>query len=98
MQDDLLMDNPATIIRIGGINIIGAETGNSLITAGHDLFWLQDTVDEHVWTQLQIQYRDVLILDVDNIPVGVYNLTSHNLGDAAYYAELKALLKQAAGE
>jgi hypothetical protein len=100
MQDELVAENLATKIRIGGINIIGSELGNTTITTGRDLFWLQDTAAEHVWTQLQIQYRDVLILDGENRPVDVYNLTdpAHNLALPAAYAELKSLLKQAAGE
>jgi hypothetical protein len=45
-----------------------------------------------------VVYRDVIILDANNVPVGVFNLTSHNLADPIHYATLKAMLKAAAGE
>jgi len=79
-------------VRILGVNGIGLESGNTLVCEGRDLPWLQDTVDEHVWSQWQVTYRDVVILDGANVPVGVYNLTDHDLADPANYAELRALL------
>jgi len=79
-------------VRILGVNGIESESGNTLMCDGRDLPWLQDTPDEHVWSQWQVTYRDVVILDGDNVPVGVYNLTEHDLNDPANYAELRALL------
>jgi hypothetical protein len=55
-------------------------------------------VAEHVWTQWRIEYRDVLILDANNVPVGVYNLTVHDLANSLNRDTLKAMLKAAAGE
>jgi len=98
MQDELLTENPATIIRLLGCNQIGAEGGNPSMVAGRVLPWTQDTAAQHVWTQWRVDYRDLVILDANNVPVGVFNLTIHNLADAANYATLKAMLKQAAGE
>jgi hypothetical protein len=40
----------------------------------------------------------VVVTDVDNVPVAVYNLTTHDLANPTYYAELKQILKDAAGE
>jgi len=51
-----------------------------------------------VWVEWNVTYRDVVVLDVDNVPVAVYNLTSHDLANPVYYAELKQILKDAAGE
>jgi hypothetical protein len=45
-----------------------------------------------VWTRWDIEYRDVAILDADNVPVAIYNLTTHDLADPASYAELRDLL------
>jgi hypothetical protein len=98
MQNELETENPGTIIRLLGCNQIGAEAGNDENCAGRDLPWLQDTIDQHVWTQWQVTYRDVVILDADNIPVDVYNLTTYDLANPANYAELKARLRAAAGE
>lgn len=51
-----------------------------------------------MWAAWQVTFRDVVILDTENRPVGVYNLTVHDLGDPASYAELKQLLIAATGE
>lgn len=98
MQDELVTENPGTIIRIVGCNQIGAEAGNPAICAGRDLPWTQDTLADNVWVEWNVTYRDVVVLDVDNVPVAVYNLTSHDLANPVYYAELKQILKDAAGE
>lgn len=76
-------------IRILGVNAIGSEGGNDANCNGRDIPWLQDTAAEHVWTQWQITYRDVVILDANNVPVDVYNLTANDLGVPANYDELK---------
>lgn len=68
------------------------------MTTGRDLPWTQDTVVENVWVDWQVAYRDVIVLDVDNIPVAVYNLTSNDLANPANYAALKQILKTAAAE
>lgn len=93
-----MTENPATIIRIVGNNQIGAEGSNPTIVAGRDIPWTQDTAAQHVWTQWRVVYRDVIILDTDNVPVGVFNLTSHDLANPVHYATMKEMLKAAAGE
>jgi len=98
MQTELLAENPATAIRILGINSMGSETGNAAMCDGRDIPWLQDTITEQVWIDWGVTWRDVVILDRDNHVAAVYNLTVHNLADPANYAELKALFKQVAGE
>ena len=95
MQDDLAtggIDN----VRLLGVNAIGSEGGNAVMTSGRDLPWLQETADEPVWTTWEVTYRDVVVLDGANRRVAVYNLTEHPLSDPANYAELKALLESAA--
>ena len=44
------------------------------------------------WTQWEVVYRDVIILDRDGAPVGVFNLTEHDLSMMGEYAALKGLL------
>ena len=82
-----------------------------LATDDHDLPLLQDTEAEDVWHVWAITYRDVVILDADNVQVGVFNLTGTSLGetaltqdtdgdgtpDATNYETLKAMLIAAAG-
>lgn len=98
MQDELLAENPGTIIRLLGCNQIGADGGVPGMTSGRDLPLTQDTATENVWVEWQVTYRDVVVLDANNVPVAVYNLTIHDLADPANYAELKQILKDAAGE
>lgn len=45
-----------------------------------------------VWDSWQITYRDVVILDGNNVPVAVFNLTSNDLQNSANYQALKDLL------
>lgn len=95
---ELLAENPATRIRLSGINLAGLEDWDSLIVEGRTLPWLQDTPDQNVWESWIATWRDVMILDPQNVHVQTYNLTLHDLADPAYYAELKALLKGVADE
>jgi len=100
MQKELETENPSTIIRLAGINQIGSEdpAANQLNCDLRDIPWLQDILAENVWVDWQVTYRDVIILDVENKVVDVYNLSTYNLANAANYAELKSRLKAAAGE
>lgn len=84
-------------IDILGLNAIGLEAGNEAICNGRDLPWLQpDASTEDPWTEWGVTWRDVWVLDADNVPLAVYNLTSHNLADPLHYDELKTLLLTAA--
>lgn len=94
MQDELSAAGLDVVIF--GVNGIGLEAGNATITQGRDIGWLQETVEEPVWTDWGITYRDVVLLDRDNNVVGIYNLTQHNLSDPASYAELYGMFEAAA--
>ena len=84
-------------VAILGINSAGSASGNALMVAGRVLPWLQDDATHDVWALWAVAYRDVVVLDVENRVVSVYNLTANDLADPARYAELKALLIAAAG-
>lgn len=92
MQTELDGEVHPLPIDILGVNAIGLEVGNPSITMNRTLPWLQDVVAVDVWTSWGVTWRDVWILDVENRPVAIYNLTVHNLADPVQYAELKALL------
>ena len=98
LQAELLSENPSTKIRLLGLNAVGFESSISGAVSGRSLPYLQDTAAENVWADWGATWRDVRILDVNNAHVATYNLTSHDLANPANYAELKALLKSAAGE
>ncbi len=48
---------------------------------------VQDDLVANVWTNWGATWRDLYVLDRTNHVTAVYNLTTHNLADAANYAE-----------
>ena len=98
MQAELLAENPATAIRLLGVNETGQEGGNTSFITGRTIPWLQEAAGDNVWSDWSITYRDLIILDKDNQRVDTYNLTSNSLANAANYTFLKNLLKTYAGE
>ncbi len=97
MQDELDATFPELDIQIAGINEQGHEAGNALITEGRDIPLLQD-VDANgdglsdVWSSWDVDWRDVVILDEENVVAAVMNLTSNDLADPANYGALRQLL------
>ena len=98
MQQELLQQNPNTKIRLLAINLAGLESFVPQESSFGSLPILQDTTAENVWESWSATWRDVMILDPNNIHVDTYNLTSHDLANPAFYAERKAKLKAVAGE
>ncbi|MCA9750694.1 MAG: hypothetical protein KC591_00765 [Gemmatimonadetes bacterium] len=84
-------------LQIAGINPAGLESGNSSITAGRDLPWLQETATDDVWGDWAVTYRDVVILNEANERIEAYNLTVHDLAIPTNKETLKAKLREAAG-
>jgi hypothetical protein len=102
MQQELDATYPLLRVQLLGVNDKGQEAGNASTTAGRTLPWLQDVdadgngkadVTKELWSTTN---RDVVILDGNNEKVGVYNLTTHDLADSAYYATLRQMLIDAA--
>jgi hypothetical protein len=85
-------------VRILGVNEEGHESGNAVNCEGRVIPWLQDTSEEDVWHEWDVTFRDVVILDPDNVPVAAYNLSIHDLSVPANYDSLKSLLRQIAEE
>jgi hypothetical protein len=85
-------------VQLLGVNGIGQEAGNPSITANRTIPWLQDTASEAVWASWNVTYRDVVVLDGENRPVAIYNVTSNNLGIPENYAALKQILLDAAAK
>jgi hypothetical protein len=91
------MAGELTGVDILGVNEAGDETGNASMCEGRDLPWLQDTTDEDVWGTWAIEFRDVVVLDEENMLLFSYNLTDNDLQDPANYAELLEMLQDATG-
>ena len=84
-------------VHILGVNGPGLESGNAFICDGRDIPWLQDTAAADVWGAWNVTYRDVIVLNQENEPIAVYNLTEHGLNDPANFAALMDTLRAAAG-
>jgi hypothetical protein len=100
LQTELAVEYPDLGIQILGVNAIGHESDNADMCEGRDLPWLQDTVELNVWDDVWgVNYRDVYILDAENVLFTVYNVnpSEHNLSDPVHYAGLRAVLLEAAG-
>jgi len=93
-------------IEIAGINAAGLEFGNGAISAGRTIPWLQDVSSQNIWGTWRVNelrpqtpgvaYRDVILLQGENRPFAVFNLTDHDLSNPANDAALKTLLRTAA--
>lgn len=80
------------------MNDAGFESANETICEGRDLPWLQNTPEADVWNVWSVTYRDVWVLDADNVPVGIFNVTNNSLQDQDNYDTLKQMFLDAAGE
>jgi hypothetical protein len=96
MQQELLAENPGTAIRILAVNEVGHEAGNSLITG--KLPWLQDTPATDAYGHWKATFRDVILLDRQNLEIVRFNVTRNDLRNSGNYVQLKNLFKKAAGE
>ena len=96
MQTELNAEALTRVVRIHGVNSIGAESGNAAACMGKTIPWLQDVTAEAVWDLWNVTYRDVFILDASNEVISVFNLTTHDLNIPAEYEALKTLLRDAA--
>jgi hypothetical protein len=97
MQTELAQTKAGDAIHILGLNEAGQERDNSLMSEEGVLPWLQDTVEQDVWGEWGVVWRDVVVLDAGNIPRTVYNLTDHDLRRQSAYDSLKAILIEIAG-
>ncbi len=104
MQAELEAAHPTLDIQIVGINEIGHDSANALMTDGRSVPWLQD-IDANsnqvsdVWTeQWDVVYRDVVIVDPENTELGAFNVTTYNLAEADNYASLRDILVDVASD
>jgi hypothetical protein len=95
IQSELETEQPGAFQLIG-VNGIGFESSNSLMTDGRVLPWLQDVSSVDLWTQWNVTYRDVIVFSKTGERKGVYNLTMNDLSSTSNREALKTMLKDAA--
>ncbi len=96
MQTELKAAKPELNIEILGVNRMDESLYNYLITDVSSLPWLQDTAQDSVWSQWEVVWRDVKIVDSQNRLRGVFNLTTHDLSRPTNYLALKQMFLEAA--
>ena len=53
---------------------------------------MEENAGDGVWDAWAVTYRDVIILDSNNVQVDVYNLTDNDLAEPDNYATLERKL------
>jgi hypothetical protein len=96
MQNQLDAEHPELAIQLIGVNELGHEAGNTLVTTNRDLPWLQDSAEADWWGIWDPAYRDVIILDGEGQLAAIYNLTDKPITENVNYFELYDLLVELA--
>jgi hypothetical protein len=99
MQWDFETNYSHLDIHILGINQSGREAGNDLIPGPFNeisIPWVQDVdinqdLVSDAWYEWQATYRDVIILDKENEPVGRFNLSTNSLSLWENYSTLRQM-------
>ena len=79
------------------MNGVGFESGIPQISEEGTAPVLQDVSSQDVWSSWEASWRDVIVLDAENVPSGVQNLTAAPLSSDANYIAMKNLMLGAAG-
>ncbi len=101
IQGELEAAYPNLDIQLLGVNAFGHENGVPGATEDKSIPLLQDIDADansrgDIWELWDVEWRDVVILDAENQPVAVYNLTEHDLFIPANYDTMKSMLLEAA--
>lgn len=96
MMTEWQTEHPGVALHLAAVNLTGLDPYADDMGANGTLPILQDTAAADVWGSWGAVYRDVVILDGDNVRSTVYNLTAHDLADPVHRDELEALLLDAA--
>ena len=75
---------------------MGSAQGVNTLSPDLDLPLVQDTTNYNVWSSWEVAQRDVWVLDGENMPYAVVNLSMYSLSTPANFHGLKDLLIGAA--
>ena len=70
---------------------MGADSDHAFIVTVGDLQVFQDDTSATVWSSWGSSWRDVVILDADNVAVYRFNLSTYDLGTTSDDAHIKAV-------
>ena len=77
MHEELREELQSDIVEILAVNEIGYDNFEYVDTVSSQLPWIQDVEEVNAWELWEITYRDLVILDQDNIFLTTYNLTDN---------------------
>lgn len=96
MVADVNSENPEVPITILGINMRGRESGNTTITDGVDMPWLQDTGQVNIFSQWPPDaIRELKIVGRDGVEVATFDLNTDDPRDEEPYANIREALLNA---
>jgi len=95
MQVELELELGEGAVDLLAINEVGQNDGIEDATAGNSIPLLKDTSEARVWAAWDAEWRDLVIVDQDNIQVERITLTGFDLANSDNYAEVKAMLLDA---
>jgi len=94
MQEEL--DALGLDVQLLAINKTGSSSGVSSFSEDMDLPMVQDSAELGVWEEWDATWRDVHVVDRDNVHVGTFNLTGHSLAEEEHYSTVLEMLSSAA--
>ena len=77
MHEELREELQTDSVEILAVNEIGYDNFEYVTTVSSQLPWVQDVEEVNAWELWEITYRDLVILDQDNIFLTTYNLTDN---------------------
>ena len=92
LQVELALELGEGVIDLLAINEVGHDSGIEDATAGNSIPLLSDTSQTDAWGSWDADWRDLVIVDEDNLQVERISLTGFNLENTENYEALKALL------
>ena len=82
-------------IELLAINKIGSGSGTTYFSEDMVLPMVQDDDELGIWESWDGTWRDVRVVDEDNVHVGTFNLTGHSLAEEENYTALFDMLTAA---
>jgi len=95
MQAELALELGEGAVDLLAINEVGHSSGLDDATAGNSIPLLADTTEANAWGTWDAEWRDVVIVDEDNLQVDRISLTGFSLEETENYETLKAMLLDA---
>lgn len=87
MHEELRDELQSDMVEILAVNEIGYDNFEYVDTVSSQLPWVQDVEEVNAWDLWEITYRDLVILDQDNIFLTTYNLTDNPMWTTTLGAE-----------